>query len=110
MNRVVFSSAARGEYTVLCSNWLAKQSAEDGATRSKDAVFLVEPDGVRILHSGNLAHTLATEHLAAISHVAKEYSTLDWIMEGLLTRAGFRIEQIVSDKAPLVQYVCGAEG
>ncbi len=28
-----------------------------------------------------------------IRHIAQEYSTLAWIMEGLLTRAGFAIEQ-----------------
>jgi putative AdoMet-dependent methyltransferase len=45
----------------------------------------------------------------AIGHVTKEYSTLDWIMEGLLTRAGFRIQGIVADRAPLVQYLCAAQ-
>ena len=43
---------------------------------------------------------------AAAGHIAKEYSTLDWIMEGLLTRAGFAIERIESSKAPLIQYLC----
>ena len=42
-------------------------------------------------------------------HVAKEYSTLDWIMEGLLVRAGFAIERIVDSQSPIVQYVCRAE-
>jgi ubiquinone/menaquinone biosynthesis C-methylase UbiE len=45
---------------------------------------------------------------SAIGHVAKEYSTLDWIMEGLLTRAGFQIERITNPHAPLVQYLCRA--
>lgn len=44
----------------------------------------------------------------AIGHIAREYSTLDWIMEGLLTRAGFTIERIVDSQAPLVQYQCKA--
>jgi putative AdoMet-dependent methyltransferase len=42
-------------------------------------------------------------------HVAKEFSTLDWIMEGLLTRAGFRILKTVADRAPLIQYLCKGE-
>lgn len=42
-------------------------------------------------------------------HVAKEYSTLDWIMEGLLVRAGFAIERIVDSQSPIIQYVCAAE-
>jgi len=45
-------------------------------------------------------------HEATIGHIAKEYSTLDWIMEGLLERAGFQIEEIVNTKAPLIQYRC----
>jgi uncharacterized protein (DUF1330 family)/SAM-dependent methyltransferase len=45
---------------------------------------------------------------AAAGHVAKEYSTLDWIMEGLLTRAGFTIEAITPLKASFVQYLCRA--
>jgi putative AdoMet-dependent methyltransferase len=46
---------------------------------------------------------------AAIGHVAREYSTLDWIMEGLLTRVGFAIERQVDTHAPLIQYVCRAQ-
>jgi ubiquinone/menaquinone biosynthesis C-methylase UbiE len=45
----------------------------------------------------------------AIGHIAKEYSTLDWIMEGLLVRAGFLIQRIVVDQAPLIQYLCKVE-
>ena len=41
-----------------------------------------------------------------VLHIAREYSTLDWIMEGLLTRAGFAIERIVDVHAPLIQYLC----
>ncbi len=41
-------------------------------------------------------------------HIAKEFSTLDWIMEGLLVRAGFEICRIVVTQAPLIQYLCKA--
>ncbi len=44
----------------------------------------------------------------AIGHIAKEFSTLDWVMEGLLTRAGFQIRRIVAPQAPLIQYLCQA--
>ncbi|MFO7976495.1 MAG: class I SAM-dependent methyltransferase [Candidatus Hydrogenedentota bacterium] len=41
-----------------------------------------------------------------VGHVNREYSTQAWIMEGLLERAGFRIES--RDEAPLltVSYLC----
>ncbi|MDZ7617018.1 MAG: class I SAM-dependent methyltransferase [Patescibacteria group bacterium] len=43
------------------------------------------------------------------THVGKEYSTLDWIMEGLLVRSGFAIERVVHSQSPIVQYVCTAD-
>jgi len=45
----------------------------------------------------------------SIGHIAKEFSTLDWIMEGLLIRADFRIIRIIADHAPLIQYLCQAQ-
>lgn len=43
--------------------------AESGAKRGKNAMFLIETDGVRILHCGDLGHTLSAERLAAIGSV-----------------------------------------
>ncbi|HRY68313.1 MAG TPA: MBL fold metallo-hydrolase [Phycisphaerae bacterium] len=43
--------------------------AESGAKRGKNAMFIIETDGVRILHCGDLGHTLAPEQLAAIGPV-----------------------------------------
>ena len=31
--------------------------------------------------------------LASSDHVRKEYSTMDWIMQGMIERAGFEIEK-----------------
>lgn len=45
----------------------------------------------------------------AAEHVAEEFSTLDWIMEELLARAGFALERIVDAQAPIVQFLCRAE-
>ena len=45
----------------------------------------------------------------AIGHAAKEFSTLDWIMEGLLERAGFKILRATRGKASFVQYLCQAK-
>jgi putative AdoMet-dependent methyltransferase len=43
----------------------------------------------------------------SVRHIAQEYSTFQWIMEGLLTRAGFEILNIGTQRAPLVHYLCG---
>ena len=42
----------------------------------------------------------------ATRHVREEYSTFAWIMEGLLERAGFRIEQKTLVEGVLAKYVC----
>jgi len=39
-------------------------------------------------------------------HVRKEYSTFTWIMEGLLSRAGFRIDQADYSDGVLARYFC----
>ncbi len=41
-----------------------------------------------------------------IRHVAQEYSTFDWIMQGLLERAGFSIEKAVSENQLIRGYLC----
>ena len=44
----------------------------------------------------------------ASGHIAREYSTLDWIMEGLLERAGFKVVQIAAGDHSFVRYLCQA--
>jgi len=39
-------------------------------------------------------------------HVSKEYSTFDWIMDGLLTRAGFSIRSKEISSGVLAKYLC----
>ncbi len=40
-----------------------------------------------------------------VIHILEEYSTFDWIMEGMLERAGFRIEQKLSELPNCLAYV-----
>jgi putative AdoMet-dependent methyltransferase len=47
------------------------------------------------------------EEVAA--HVREEYSTFDWIMEGLLTRAGFVIKDIQVNQGVISTYQCVKE-
>ncbi len=44
------------------------------------------------------------------THVREEYSTFDWIMEGLLERAGFEIETANYANEFMVAYVCTRKG
>ena len=41
-----------------------------------------------------------------VRHVSTEYSTFTWIMEGLLSRAGFRIDQADYHDGVLARYFC----
>lgn len=41
-----------------------------------------------------------------ISHIKEEYSTIDWIMEGMLRRAGFRIDKSEYKYGMFATYLC----
>ncbi|MBN1347609.1 MAG: class I SAM-dependent methyltransferase [Phycisphaerae bacterium] len=43
------------------------------------------------------------------THIRQEYSTFDWVMEGLLRRAGFRIDEAVYSDGAMAAYVCTRE-
>ncbi len=42
-------------------------------------------------------------------HIRKEFSTYDWIIDGLLERAGFRIESKVIEEGVIGKYLCRKE-
>jgi len=44
------------------------------------------------------------------THIREEYSTCDWIMEGLLERAGFRVETADYRNGFLAAYLCTSKG
>lgn len=44
-----------------------------------------------------------------VDHVREEYSTFDWIMEGLLERAGFRVLFSQIDEGVMARYLCAKE-
>jgi putative AdoMet-dependent methyltransferase len=50
----------------------------------------------------------AGEHMAgeAAVHIRDEFSTFEWILDGLLERAGFRIERKFTDQPHCIGYLC----
>jgi putative AdoMet-dependent methyltransferase len=44
------------------------------------------------------------------THVREEYSTCNWIMEGLLDKAGFRVETVDYRDEFLAAYLCTKKG
>jgi hypothetical protein len=54
-----------------------------------------------------LASKMGEEMAEDISrHIRKEHSTFSWIMEGLLLRAGFRIDHVEYADGVLAKYFC----
>ena len=41
-----------------------------------------------------------------LTHIKEEFSTMDWIMQGILERAGFAIEQVQDRQSFIKVYVC----
>jgi putative AdoMet-dependent methyltransferase len=75
-----------------------------------DTVYSFDPDDHASFFSEKSAwlSRLAGEAFGeeALTAFREEFSTCDWIMEGLLTRAGFRIEYADYPDGMLAQYVC----
>ncbi len=46
---------------------------------------------------------------SAARHIAQEYSTVDWIMRGLLERAGFSVERASYEQAWIARYLCAKQ-
>jgi len=56
----------------------------------------------------NYMRELAGPQMAdeAVVHVRDEFSTWDWVMSGMLERAGFRIEQSLNTMPQMREYIC----
>jgi SAM-dependent methyltransferase len=75
----------------------------------RDVVFSWEGEGHAACFESFVGSFPESTRGGAVLHVAREYSTLDWIMEGLLRRAGFRLLEAVAGESFLVRYLCEKE-
>ncbi len=84
---------------------------------------MLKPDGQLYIHDVILEETNALENIVALidrlataggkllredteRHFRDEYSTYDWVMDGLLSRAGFTIKDKHIDDGVLGTYIC----
>lgn len=84
---------------------------------------MLKPDGQLYIHDVIVEETNAIENIAALidklataggkllredteRHFRDEYSTYDWVMDGLLSRAGFTIKSKYIDGGVLGTYIC----
>ncbi len=61
-----------GEYEILGISFLGYKSfhdAEQGAARGENTIFVIEMDGFRIAHLGDLGHTLSDELVTDIGNI-----------------------------------------
>ncbi len=72
----------------------------------RDVVFSIVPGGAGEEFEGFIGSLPELMRPVAARHVAKEYSTLDWIMEGLLRRAGFEILSAERVRESFFSYHC----
>ena len=68
----------------------------------RDAVFVLAAGDAPETCFERFTASLPNMRIEAARHVAREFSTYDWIMEGLLARAGF---QIISKSIPSESFV-----
>ncbi len=80
-----------------------------GRLHLQDAVFTFQPTDYVAAFDGFVAGSVRRfgPEVApkVIRHIRDEFSTFDWIMEGLLCRAGFRIDRTVHPSG-LEEYYC----
>jgi len=75
----------------------------------RDVVFSWEGEGHPACFESFIGSFPESTRGGAVIHASREYSTVDWIMDGLLRRAGFRIVRAVAGESCLVRYLCEKE-
>jgi ubiquinone/menaquinone biosynthesis C-methylase UbiE len=89
---------------------MAGMLAEGGKLCLRDIVFSFDPeDHEKFLEDfiSKAEEKAGANFARSISdHVKKEYSTMDWIMQGLIERAGFRVLQAKKSHGFFALYLC----
>ncbi len=91
---------------------------ENGRFYLKDIVYSSEIEDYDAFFSSileNMQEKAKDDPLAdsilneVIVHIREEFSTFDWVMEGLLEKAGFRIEEAHYKEGFMASYLCSKE-
>jgi L-ascorbate metabolism protein UlaG (beta-lactamase superfamily) len=76
----------------------AFHDAEQGAKRGKDRIYVIEADGLRVCHVGDLGHVLTDEQVAAVGRV----DVLMLPVGGFYTIDAAQAWQVVGELAPML--------
>jgi putative AdoMet-dependent methyltransferase len=89
---------------------MAEMLAEGGKLCLRDVVYsfdLAEHEKFFDYFISKSAEKAGTKFASSIlSHVKNEYSTMDWIMQGMIERAGFKIERAKQSHGFFALYLC----
>jgi len=89
---------------------IADMLAESGKLCLRDVVYSFDPRSHEEFLDefiSKAAEKAGPQFASSISeHVKNEYSTMDWIMQGMIERAGFRIEKATHSQGFFVLYLC----
>jgi len=85
---------------------IARVLKHGGQLILRDVVFMVPDGDAPESHFEKFVGCFPNMRTEAARHVAREFSTYDWIMEGLLSRAGFEILSSNSPGESFVVYHC----
>jgi len=103
--RLARAAAAAG-HAVLALENIHRSLKPGGQFVLRDVVFSVSPGGAADEFKRFIGSVPESMRPAATGHVAKEYSTLDWIVEGLLERAVFQILSAEKIRESFIGYHC----
>lgn len=82
----------------------------DGLFYLADLIYTFPPDDYEKAINEMIGNfTVKTEQdmsLELVTHIKEEFSTFDWLMEPILERAGFVIEEKIEAEEIRLEYIC----
>lgn len=93
---------------------LARMIKTGGKIYIKDVVYSFDPAGYKYAIKA-FVQTMTNRTEPGMkweleTHFRQEYSTLNWIMEGMIEKAGFEIETASYENAFMAEYLCTKKG
>ena len=88
---------------------LADMMADGGRLFLFDTVFSFPMEAYAAAVDAWVSSAAESQRASYARHVREEYSTMDWIMEGLLRRAGFTVVETACDDGFMARYLCRKE-
>lgn len=99
-------------WKVIALRRIAAMLKPGGVFHLRDLIYSVDPDDVEQVIESWLSNAsvhpgVGWSHAELETHVREEYSTFSWLLEPMLERAGFRIQDVYdADSKTYLAYTC----